>query len=36
LPFGAFLKEDYRTKDARNGRAFSILTGIAGGLRIYV
>jgi hypothetical protein len=36
LPCGAFLKENYLRKNAPNGRAFSMLTGKAGGSRIYV
>ena len=36
VPFGAFLQEGCRMINARNGRAFSILTGKVGGLRIYV
>jgi hypothetical protein len=32
LPLGAFLKENRLSKNAGNGRAFSILTARGGGL----
>jgi hypothetical protein len=36
LALGAFLKESYFNRYAYNGRALSILTGKAGGLRNYL